>query len=87
MKTRHGFVSNSSSASFVIPKNLLTEEQIDKIKNYSTICKDYDWEIEVTDIEVSGYADMDNFPMENYLSSIGVDMTKVVFDGDNYRKW
>lgn len=84
--TRNGFVS-SSSASFVIPKNCLTEEQIDKIQNYSDFCHYRGWDIEVTDIEVSGWTDMDNFSMENYLSSIGVDMTKVVFDGDNYRKW
>jgi hypothetical protein len=37
MKTRMGFVSNSSSASFVIGKSKLTPEQIEKIKNYKEV--------------------------------------------------
>lgn len=34
MKVRNGFVSNSSSSSFVIKKKYLTDEQIGQIKNY-----------------------------------------------------
>jgi hypothetical protein len=34
MKIRNGFVSNSSSSSFVINKAQLTPEQIEKILNY-----------------------------------------------------
>jgi hypothetical protein len=34
MKIRNGFVSNSSSSSFVIPKSALSPDQIYKIKNY-----------------------------------------------------
>ena len=34
MKVRNGFVSNSSSSSFVIDKKYLTDEQIGKILNY-----------------------------------------------------
>ena len=33
MKIRNGFVSNSSSSSFILPLAKLTEEQIDKINN------------------------------------------------------
>ena len=36
MKVRNKFISNSSSASFVIPLNELTKEQIDLIKNHVT---------------------------------------------------
>lgn len=34
MKARLGFVSNSSSSSFVVPKSALTSDQIYKIKHY-----------------------------------------------------
>jgi hypothetical protein len=34
MKYRNGFVSNSSSSSFIIKKNKLTKRQIEQIKNY-----------------------------------------------------
>uniref|UniRef100_A0A6M3JZS6 Uncharacterized protein n=1 Tax=viral metagenome TaxID=1070528 RepID=A0A6M3JZS6_9ZZZZ len=34
MKFRIGFVSNSSSASFILDKKYLTEEDINKIKNF-----------------------------------------------------
>lgn len=36
MKTRNGFVSNSSSSSFVLKKSDLTDEQIRKIKEWKT---------------------------------------------------
>lgn len=35
MKTRHGFVSNSSSASFVVALSVLSEKEIRKIKSYT----------------------------------------------------
>jgi len=38
MKLRNSFVSNSSSASFVIQKSKLSEKQIDLIKNHIEAC-------------------------------------------------
>lgn len=35
MKIRNGFISNSSSSSFIIEKKNLTIEQIEKIKNHA----------------------------------------------------
>lgn len=34
MKHRNGFVSNSSSSSFVLDKNYLSEKQLETIRNY-----------------------------------------------------
>lgn len=75
MKTRNGFVSNSSSASFVVALSVLTEKEIRKIKGYADFCKfskneriDY-WEIyeETKKGIMSGYTIMDNGSLCEYL--------------------
>ena len=79
MKTRQGFVSNSSSSSFIIGKSNLTNEQIGKILDHHKIvenhgCHKYDsWEITIEEDYIKGSTLMDNFDMGHYLSSIGVD--------------
>ena len=39
MKTRNGFVSNSSSSSFIVSKSALTNLQQIMIKNHMEVCK------------------------------------------------
>ncbi len=87
MKIRTGFVSNSSSSSFVIKKDKLTAEQIDKIKNHGEEAKklemdyvetsDY-WTIMETPLCIKGDTYMDNFSMEDFLREIGVDINEDV---------
>lgn len=86
MKERNGFVSNSSSSSFIIKKEKLTESQINEIKNhfnivienkYYSIYKEYlhesdEWEIEETETEIKGHTAMDNFDMRSFFDIIGV---------------
>jgi len=90
MKVRTGFVSNSSSASFVIKKSVLTEEQIEMIKNHLEYAEKnlhiyrnlryeyYDdaWSrIKETEDELHGYTSMDNFGMEFFLVNVvGIDI-------------
>lgn len=84
MKIRQGFVSNSSSSSFVIPMSALTPEQLDKIHNHieegknlgMECCRESDaWNIKEASLSLS--TNMDNFDMYHFLQAIGVDMDKV----------
>ena len=76
MKIRNGFVSNSSSSSFVISKYYLSEFQIRKIKNHISYLvndgpfspsKEDEWGIEETEAEIKGFTTMDNFDMYAFL--------------------
>jgi len=84
MKIRQGFVSNSSSASFVIALSILTEKQIEAILDYpgkpynpEYHCKygpDY-WENIVRDNDrgiISGWTTMDNGDFSTYLDKLGL---------------
>jgi len=83
MKIRIGFVSNSSSSSFTISKDDLTELQIALIKNHSEEGAKYGiaypedaWNISETDTDVEGYTSMDNFNMEGFMKRIGINTDK-----------
>jgi hypothetical protein len=91
MKIRDGFVSNSSSSSFVINKKCLTEEQLDAIRNHIEYAKnnfsDFDdigyvteglvWSIKEKESEIYMSTSMDNFDMYTFLLKIGVDESKI----------
>jgi hypothetical protein len=59
MKARTSFVSNSSSASFVLNKGLMTQKQIEAIRNHIEYAK---WELEFVPFVYQGY-DM-SFPWD-----------------------
>jgi len=92
MKQRIGFVSNSSSSSFVISKEFLTKVQLWAIKNHVHVAKeagidmqyvgDFDeWKIIETEETISGSTSMNNFDMEEFLEEIGIPRRFVAFDG------
>ena len=88
MKVRNGFVSNSSSSSFVIKKSDLSQEEINKIINHVEEGKEDiefatlndKWDINVTKYEVRGSTGMDNFDMERFFNLIGIDKNIVEWD-------
>ena len=99
MKIRMGFVSNSSSASFMIPKSALTEEQIEQIKNHIEVSEANlhkfrnageplyrePWRIVETEHSIKGHTPMDNFDMYFFLETIiEFDMSEVSYDGENH---
>lgn len=79
MKIRTGFVSNSSSSSFVIKKQDLTDLQILKIYDYLNEAKilglhisDEYWEISEDEYNIKGWTFMDNFDMAEFFDRIGI---------------
>jgi len=95
IKIRNGFVSNSSSSSFIISKNELTPKQIYSINNHIEIAvylgmKTWDspWDISENEEHIKGYTYMDNFDMHEFLEKIGVDIDKVEWsEQDNWKGW
>ena len=88
MKIKNDFVTNSSSASYIIKKDDITalqEFMIDHHVEISRMMGSYDvddkygsgWKIskEFDQIELS--TSMDNFNMLRYLQTIGVDVSKI----------
>jgi hypothetical protein len=81
MKIRTGFVSNSSSSSFVLAINKLTAKQLMKINNHIEVgkklgieyCEDRDaWIInEAEEGTLTLNTRMDNFDMHKFLHKIG----------------
>lgn len=90
MKIRNGFVSNSSSSSFVINKDDLDQSQIYKIINHieyanmkgfncGYMAEEDAWIITIENGLVRGETYMTNFNMREFFENIGVDNSKVTW--------
>ena len=83
MKTRNGFVSNSSSASFIVSLNKITAMQLVKLQNW---CAESDWTCTIdTENEVAeGFTSMDNADIQAFLEKEGINKNPVKISGNNF---
>jgi len=87
MKKRNGFVSNSSSSSFIIKTSALTEEQFVEIISHSAHKKygkpEDSWNIYFSETEkyIIGETSMDNWKMDDFCFDRNI---TVRFFGDEY---
>ena len=96
MKIRNGFVSNSSSSSFMISKSVLTEKQMEAIRDHINYAKNnfsdmigkclgkdtynWAWNILENDEYILGNVDMDNFDMSDFLERIGINKSNFILE-------
>jgi hypothetical protein len=80
MKIRQGFVSNSSSASFVIDKTKLSALQVLAIMDHinaaqrlgmENVCDEEAWNVTEEESTINLHTSMDNFDMLEFLEKIG----------------
>ena len=73
MKIRNGFVSNSSSSSFIVEKEKLTKSQIHMLLGYKDMEFNYDgWVIEEGEDCMIGWTHSDNGCIHEFLENIGI---------------
>lgn len=90
MKTRNGFVSNSSSQSFILQLGNVSEEQIDQIMNHVEYANQTwpgkfwaePWYLDRSEHAIVGSTSMNNFDMEEFMSRIGIPAYEVDFSAE-----
>lgn len=95
MKVRIGFVTNSSSSSFLIMKKYLSEKQLQAIRMHSELGERLhlqwasdSWSIHENEDFITGETYMDNFDISEFFGIIGIPVNKIMwsefgFDLDN----
>jgi hypothetical protein len=72
MKIRTGFVSNSSSSSFIVSLNNISAAQLLKLKEYNG-SDSWTFTVDENNMELHGYTNMDNNDLSEYMEKHGID--------------
>ena len=80
MKIRSGFVSNSSSSSFIVNKKFLSENDIKTIKEHDKAAGEDSWYISEDENFLMGDTIIDNFSMIQYLRENNINTTHFKFE-------
>ena len=82
MKIRTGFVSNSSSSSFIILKDNVSNDTLWAIKNYLDSEENEDgWSYTESENELNGFTVMDNGAIFKFLNTTDMPFSAIEFDG------
>jgi len=80
MKIRSGFVSNSSSASFVLDKRYISAKQAHEVINFKGVTEG--WHITEDENFIRGHTSMDNDELFEIVKNFGNDRIIVTWDRD-----
>ena len=93
MKVRTGFISNSSSSSFVLDKRRMTEEQIEAVHDHMEYASEHFpgqfytgdfsavWDVEDDGDIITVFTWLDNFDMREFLSWICIGKEAILKEG------
>lgn len=86
MKIRKGFVSNSSSSSFIVlKKNLDSKEQ--RILKGMIAKSDSEWNFKEDEDRITGYTSMDNYDLEERLKDKGFNIYAMSWNNNPGWAW